>query len=97
MSKGSKASVSKIPLRQIFVLREVRIDAEKLRKGDVFRFAKSHAHDNLVDPNEFYVCQKRPEGKPNDPTFRINSKLLINPTTGKQLKFTWQKGMKNGR
>lgn len=91
-----KAAKSKFKLRELYVLREVRITPDKLEKGDVFRFGKAHKDDKAVDSNEFYVCQKKPQKTAIPGDVSIESKLLIPGETGKHVKFTWGKGLSNG-
>ena len=88
----SRGETSKVDLRQVYVLREVALDIKKLRKGDVYRLARANKDDKFIDPNEFFLCTKKPEKLPQSGNYRIGGQMLLNPQVGKMCKFTWPGG-----
>lgn len=53
------------PERKFFVLREVEVEAEELRKGDVFRIEPASVADHLfINPREFFIVREDPKKSP---------------------------------
>lgn len=53
------------PERKFFVLREVEVEAEELRKGDVFRIEPASVTDFVhINPREFFIVREDPKKSP---------------------------------
>lgn len=85
----------KYKLRDVYVLREHKIDAKKIRKGDVFRFAPLNDTDIQINDKEWFYAEARPVPNPMGYDVRGNlefkCKILIPPKLGKVLNFIWPK------
>lgn len=74
-------------MRKIFVLREVEIESTKLRTGDVFRLEPADATDVMADPNEYYVCDAKPDRKFASRDVAVECHVVIPPIIGRKLNF----------
>lgn len=58
MKQSAKKKKIAAPERKFFVLREVEVEAEDLRKGDVFRIEPASALDHAcVNPRELFIMR----------------------------------------
>lgn len=54
------------PQRPCFVLREVQVDFEDLKKGDIFRLGKADETDTHLNENRYYMAQDHCEIHPEN-------------------------------